>query len=160
VSDENGDAPYGYDPDRLEIGVGEPEEDEGDATGRAVTTRSGYRNQQDRIKAERREETIFWQGVFANPVGRRVMWDLFSAAGGSERGIFGARFAFGPAGFPDALASWHSAGERDFALRLYRACLARDLHGVHLMHEEHDPDFASFRGRKPRQGKVTDERAR
>ncbi len=84
------------------------------------------------------EETRFWQGVFADPIGRRCMWKLLS-----ESHPFEERFACGPNGFPQAEATWFHAGEQSLGLRIYQAWLAKHPLEVMEMHKEHDPRFGT-----------------
>lgn len=83
-----------------------------------------------------REVERFWQGVFANQVGRAEMWQILQQAG-----TFDDRFGVGPNGFPQPEASWFHMGARSLGLRLFQSwqALARD--GVFLMQDENDPRF-------------------
>ena len=87
-------------------------------------------------KILQREEDRFWQGVFADEIGRRCMWKLLQ-----EGHPFEERFACGPNGFPQTEATWFHAGEQALALRVYQTWLSRFPNEVMQMHREHDPRF-------------------
>ena len=110
----------------------EPPEGVGDAADETAieTVRRRQRKSKD-------EAGDFWRGVFADRVGRRVMWDLLQAAH-----TFETVFACGPNGFPQTEATWFKAGEQGFGLRLYHTWLKIDPDGVRQMHLDHNPDFA------------------
>ena len=97
-----------------------------------------------KIKEEDDTAARFWRAVFADPVGRREMWAILADAHALETD----RFATGPIGFPQDMASWHWAGERDRGLRLWRSWLRLDPDGVMLMMQEHDPAFRDMPERK------------
>lgn len=100
-----------------------------------------------REKANLAEENAqkFWQRVFADPVGRREMWNILQ-----EAHTFNERFACGPNGFPQVEATFFHAGEQAFGLRLYQSWMLMDRAGVMLMHDEHDVRFIKP---KPKRGK-------
>lgn len=83
------------------------------------------------------EIIIFWRGLLASPIGRKILWDFVAR----QCHIFEDRFMCGPGGFPDAQATWFHAGEKSVGMRLYRTLLRTDLDGVSLMHREYDSDF-------------------
>ena len=123
-------------PDELEEGEEEntppPAED---AQPNAADPKA-VREQRRRAKRADDKATDFWRRVFADPVGRREMWQLLD-----ELHTFETRFACGPNGFPQVEATWFHAGEQNFGLRLYHSWLRLDHEGVRLMHTEHDPRF-------------------
>jgi hypothetical protein len=92
-----------------------------------------------RITAALRDREIqrFWQGVFADPIGRSEIWRLLDDAG-----TFDQRFGVGPAGFPQPEASWFNMGMRALGLRLFQKWSALAREGVFLMLDEYDPRFA------------------
>lgn len=82
------------------------------------------------------EEERFWQGVFADPVGRRCMWKLLS-----EGHPFETKFACGPNGSPQAEATWFHAGEQHLTLRMYQTWFSKFPAEVMQMTVENDPRF-------------------
>jgi hypothetical protein len=99
-----------------------------------VKERAKLQQRRRRARSADVEETEFWERVFADPVGRRVMWAFLESCS-----TFGERFANGPNGFPQAEASWYRAGERDTGLRMWRSWLRAVPDGVCEMMHEHDP---------------------
>lgn len=84
-----------------------------------------------------RDVQRFWEGVFADPVGRAEMWGILQQAG-----TFDDRFGVGPNGFPQPEASWFHMGARSLGLRLFQSWVVLARVGVFLMQDEHDPRFA------------------
>lgn len=109
------------DVDEAPLDAGDPE------THRKRLTKAALRD---------RDVRRFWEGVFANPVGRAQMWEILRQAG-----TFDDRFGVGPSGFPQPEASWFHMGARSLGLRLYQSWLALAREGVCLMQDEHDPRF-------------------
>lgn len=101
-----------------------------------ANVRALRRSKRDAFERQRQAQE-FWQKVFADPVGRREMWAILEASH-----AFSERFAAGPAGFPDPLATWFHAGEQALGHRLYLTWMQLDRAGVLLMQDEHDPRFA------------------
>ncbi len=99
-----------------------------------VQERAKLRQKRQKARSADVEEAEFWAGVFADPVGRRVMWAFLESCS-----TFGERFANGPNGFPQAEASWYHAGERDTGLRMWRSWLRVVPNGVTEMMRENDP---------------------
>mgnify|MGYP001614381188 FL=1 len=98
--------------------------------------RVGLQKKRQRARRADEEAAEFWGRVFADPVGRREMWALLQNAH-----TFEERFACGPNGFPQDLATWYQSGERDVGLRLWRSWLRLVPEGVNLMMSECDPLF-------------------
>lgn len=94
------------------------------------------RKRERRKKREARESEEFWKAVFATPIGRREMYRILA-----EAGTFEQRFAVGPTGFPDALASWYHRGAHDFGQRVYQGWLMRMPQEVVHMRAENDPNL-------------------
>ena len=103
------------------------------------------KKQNTRTKIHEREARTFWKSVFATEVGRREMWRLIQASHAFEE-----RFACGPTGFPDPLATWFQAGEQALGQRIYDSWTIFDHEGVFLMRAEHDPRFAAIKPPKAR----------
>ena len=114
----------------------DPEDDVADDRAEATSKPETPKQQEARIKFEREEGRLFWQQVFALPVGRREMWEILKSAHAFEE-----RFACGPNGFPQPEATWFHAGEQAFGQRLYHSWLALEPQGVTAMLFEHDPRF-------------------
>jgi hypothetical protein len=95
-----------------------------------------HRKKATKVALRHREVERFWQGVFANPVGRAEMWQILQQAG-----TFDDRFGVGPNGFPQPEASWFHMGARSLGLRLFQSWSAIAREGVFLMQDEHDPRF-------------------
>lgn len=122
----------------------EPDADEGinaeEATSLNPTvdagTKRGVRKQVLTAKRKAKDAEDFYKQVFATEVGRREMWDILMALH-----TFETRFAAGPTGFPDPLATWFSAGEQSAGQRLWKSWLKLDKDGVLLMMAEHDADL-------------------
>lgn len=100
--------------------------------------------QRKKVKEDDDTAARFWRAVFADPVGRREMWLILADCHALETD----RFATGPVGFPQDMASWHWAGARDVGLRLWRSWLRLDPDGVLKMTQEHDPAFKAAPERK------------
>jgi hypothetical protein len=98
--------------------------------------RAGLQRKRQRARRADEEAAEFWAGVFADPVGRREMWALLQNCH-----TFEERFACGPNGFPQDLATWYQSGERDVGLRLWRSWLRLAPEGVALMTAENDLAF-------------------
>ena len=100
-------------------------------------SRRVYKNRQRDQKEFEKRRLAFWQGVFADPVGRAEMWRLLAL----ECHSFEERFVCSPTGVPYPEGAWFAAGQQALGLRLYQEFLVRDAAGVMLMHAEHDPRF-------------------
>jgi hypothetical protein len=87
-----------------------------------------HRKRLTKAALHHRDVQRFWQGVFANPVGRAEMWAILQQAG-----TFDDRFGVGPNGFPQPEASWFHMGARSFGLRLFQSWQALAREGVILM---------------------------
>jgi hypothetical protein len=98
--------------------------------------RAGLQRKRQRARRADEEAAEFWRGVFADPIGRREMWALLQNCH-----TFEERFACGPNGFPQDLATWYQSGERDVGMRLWRSWLRLAPEGVALMMRESDPVF-------------------
>ena len=96
------------------------------------------RSQKIRFREKQVQE--FYQRVFADPVGRAVMWEILQACHFRE-----TKFACGPNGFPQPEATWFHAGEQAVGDRLFNTWRRHDRDGVLLMEDEHDPQFARIR---------------
>ena len=83
----------------------------------------GNKDQEDKIKIEAREASMFWRGVLADPVGRREMFKALNLAE-----AFATPFAAVGMGFPDERATWYKAGQVSIGQRFYQmlAITARD----------------------------------
>lgn len=99
-------------------------------------SRRAHRKRLTQAALRDREIQRFWEGVFADPIGRLEMWRILDDAG-----TFDQRFGIGPSGFPQAEASWFNQGMRAFGLRLWQKWTSTAREGVLLMHDEHDPRF-------------------
>ena len=88
-------------------------------------------------KFDEKREAEVWQRTLSEPVGRRAIWLLLQSA--NTFGPF--PFATGPNGFPQPEASWYTAGQRDFGLRLYHMLAKFDRIAVLQMHDENDSYF-------------------
>lgn len=91
-----------------------------------------------RRKRDAREAEEFWTAVFSTPVGRREMYRLLA-----EAGTFEVKFACGPVGFPDHLATWYHKGAHDFGQRVYQGWLLRMPQEAIRMRAENDPALAT-----------------
>jgi hypothetical protein len=94
------------------------------------------RSQKQRIAYDAEQARLFWQQVFAHPVGRREMWAILQSAH-----TFEERFACGPNGFPQPEATWFEAGVQSFGQRLQRTWMAKQPEGYLAMLFENDPQF-------------------
>lgn len=111
-----------------------------DAESRLIDTGQERQHLEERRKKIREDDDSaarFWREVFADPIGRREMWAILADSHALETD----RFATGPVGFPQDMASWHWAGARDLGLRLFRGWMRLDPDGVLKMIQEHDPAF-------------------
>lgn len=112
--------------------------------------RAELQKKRTRARNADEESAEFWRGVFADPVGRREMWALLQNAH-----TFEERFACGPNGFPQDLATWYQSGERDVGMRLWRSWLRLAPEGVMRMMTENDPAFRDApKPRRPRRVRV------
>ena len=84
----------------------------------------------------KRQVAEFYRKVFADPAGRKAMWDILDALH-----PFDIRLAVGPTGFPDPMGSFIHLAEQQAGNRLYTSWLQLDPAGVLLMQQEHDPRF-------------------
>lgn len=116
-----------------ELDASEPTTDQ--ATVDAGTKR-GVRRQTLTKKRRERDEGDFYRMVFSTTVGRRAMWDILASLH-----TFETRFAAGPTGFPDQMATWFYAGEQATGQRLFKTWFKLDRDGVMLMLEEHDAEL-------------------
>ena len=99
-------------------------------------SRRAYRKRLTKAALRDREIQRFWQGIFADPVGRAEMWGILQQAG-----TFDDRFGVGPSGFPQPEASWFHMGARSLGLRLFQTWIGHAREGVFMMQDEHDPRF-------------------
>lgn len=106
-----------------------------DTTPDAADPRGQQRIRQKK-KFQVQQSADFWQRVFSDPVGRRVMWEMLESMH-----TFETRFACTPAGFPCAEATWFQAGEHETGQRLYHTFMRHDFEGCALMLREYHPDF-------------------
>lgn len=95
------------------------------------------REQRRRKDLADKERIRFWQGVLADPVGRRELWQLI----GVEAHAFEQRFGCSPNGFPDQQATWFHLGEQMLGQRVYDSLCIIDPEGSFLMRGENDPRF-------------------
>lgn len=122
----------------------EPDADEGinaeEATSLNPTvdagTKRGVRKQVLTAKRKQVQAEDFYRQIFASEVGRREMWDILKSLG-----TFDTVFATGPNGFPNEMATWFQAGQREAGQRLWKSWLKLDKDGVLLMMTEHDADL-------------------
>ena len=131
-----------------EAGPDEVEDDDGEGVEQAAAPETP-KTKRARIKFEQEQERLFWQQVFAHPVGRRAMWGILSAAHAFEE-----RFACGPNGFPQPEATWFHAGEQALGQRLFQTWLAAEPQGVTLMLFEHDSRFPKPKPQKTDRGQA------
>lgn len=100
--------------------------------------------QQKRIRNKGKRETEearqFWTTVLADPIGRREIWRLLNDAH-----TFETRFATGPNGFPQPLATWFHAGEQAWGQRFYQTLAIHDRAGVLALHDEFDDRFGKVK---------------
>lgn len=85
---------------------------------------------------QEREDREFFRFMVSSEAGRRFMWSILN-----EAKPFEARFGAGPTGFPDNLASFYFAGEKDLGLRLYHTWCAKAPAEAMQMLIENDPRF-------------------
>jgi hypothetical protein len=95
------------------------------------------RRARDKQKREQQETDSFWRAVFADKIGRRVMWGLIR----NDCHGFSPPFACGPNGFPQPEATWFQAGQYSLGQRLYQRWMKAVPEGLKLMHAENDPAF-------------------
>ena len=75
----------------------------------------GNKDQEDKIKIEAREASMFWGAVLADPVGRREIYKALNLAE-----AFSTPFAAVGMGFPDERATWYKAGQVSIGQRFYQ----------------------------------------
>lgn len=107
-----------------------------------LSNASAQKRRRQKIRFHERQVADFYKRVFADPVGRAVMWEILQAGHFRE-----TKFACGPNGFPQPEHTWFLAGEQSYADRLFNTWRRHDRDGVLLMEDEHDPQF-SQKGRK------------
>ena len=118
----------------------DPPEDETPPDAAEESVSAADPDQQKRIR--RRRESVeekkarFWETVFADPIGRACMWEILQTASWSKD-----RFANGPAGFPDANATFFQAGQRSIGDALFYSWLKASRDGVMMMLDENDERF-------------------
>ena len=95
------------------------------------------RRQARRQRDLERERERFWVGIMGTPIGRQEIWGLLQSAH-----TFETRFAAGPTGFPDPMATMFHAGEKAWGERFYATLMKIDTAAVLLMHQEQDPRLA------------------
>lgn len=93
------------------------------------------RESRRRGKEAERDALAFWQTVFADPIGRKEMWDILEYCH-TFRMVFGCG---GRLDLPQAEASWVHAGEQSVGMHLFRQWMGRAPDNVLLMMREHDP---------------------
>ena len=113
-----------------------PDDDEPPETT-DLTDPLAQKKARNRIRREQQEAESLWRAVFANKIGRREMWRMLQ----DDCHGFSPPFACGPNGFPQVEATWLQAGQYSIGQRLYQRWLRISPQGVHLMHEENDPQF-------------------
>lgn len=101
--------------------------------------RSRKESPTDRQSREQRETDAFWRVALSDPIGRRVLWDIFCNPTGAH--AFETRFMAGPSGVPDTHAFVYERAIQDFGLRVYRNWLRLDANAVADMHRENDHSF-------------------
>jgi len=114
------------------------DDDDQPSDARAVVdagSADGVANQRKKIRNASQQANDCRRAVFAEPVGRREMYQILLAAN-----AFGTPFATA-GGFPQPEATWSNAGRRDFGLRLYHEWMLHDFDGVKAMLEENDAAF-------------------
>ena len=116
----------------FEDGTEENEEIQPNAASPAAVKR-----RQSKQKLQIRDENNFWKSVFADPIGRRAMWNLLQ-----ETKINETVFACGPNGFPQPEATWFNLGKQELGHRLLRSWTLIDRDGVFAMQDENDPAFS------------------
>jgi len=95
-----------------------------------------HESQKKRQARMEREDREFFRFMASSEAGRRFMWSILN-----EAKPFEARFGAGPTGFPDNLASFYFAGEKDLGLRLYHTWCAKAPTEAMQMLIENDPRF-------------------
>lgn len=89
---------------------------------------------------KRRRETAeaaqFWRSVFADEVGRRIMWDILK-----DSHAFETRFACAGDGSPYEAARNFQAGEAAFGFRLWKTWMKLAREGCLLMMQEFDAEI-------------------
>jgi hypothetical protein len=100
-------------------------------------TRKGHKRQIRKADLEQQEEAQFWDAVFSDRVGRRVMWKLLQ-----EHHPFETRFGAGPSGVPDEYATWFAHGQASLGMKMFQDWLIIAREGVCTMLDEHDTRFS------------------
>lgn len=112
------------------------EDQEPEATLGAAVDAKRHESAKKRQARMEREDRDFFQMMASSEAGRRFMWSILN-----EAKPFEARFGAGPTGFPDNLASFYFAGEKDLGLRLYHTwCAKAPAEAMHML-IENDPRF-------------------
>lgn len=106
-----------------------------------IGSSAGKKRRAQRQRFSEKQVQDFYARTFADPVGRKVMWEILQACHFRE-----TKFAIGPSGFPQPERTWFEAGEQAVGDRLFNTWRRLDRAGVMLMEDEHDPQFA--KGRK------------
>src|ERR1700691_2407342 len=88
-------------------------------------------------KIDDEEKRLFWQRVFADPVGRREMWEFISV----QCHGFSPPFGISNNGAPYREITWFNAGQYELGQRLYQMWLRIAGDGVLVIHDENDPNF-------------------
>lgn len=127
------------DPDDLEIADDDPIDTEQDNAAEPAQVRERQRTQAQ----INREIGNFWRKVFADPVGRKAMWDLLGTMHPFE-----TKYGVGPNGFPNDMASVAYMAEQQLGLRLFMTWQIHDMEGVSLMQREYDPRLPKPKKRK------------
>lgn len=104
----------------------------------------GYRGKQRELSIREDERKQFWNTVLSSDVGRREIWGLLRDSHFDED-----RFAAGPSGVPDPLASWLHRGEQAFGYRLFLTFMRYARTGTLQMLEEHDVRLQAFDQKPP-----------
>lgn len=87
-------------------------------------------------RREEQEAAQFWRSVFADPVGRRIMWDILR-----DSHAFDIRFATSANGAPYEAARNFQAGEAAFGFRLWKTWMKLAREGCLQMLSEFDPEL-------------------
>jgi hypothetical protein len=129
-----------------ELGDG-PEAESRDGEPDSAASPKTIRRKRINKEWSEREEQEFWRRTLRDPVGRRVMWGIFT-----ETQAFEAIHAAGPSGVPDPLATEYYRGRTTFGFALYLRLAAMDRASILLMHDENDAKFPKSKPRtaKPR----------
>lgn len=101
----------------------------------SVDTAQHKRRETKAKRKEREDREFFWM-VVSSETGRRFLHSILK-----EAHAFETRFAAGPSGVPDPLASWMHFGEQQLGQRLYQTWHLKAPEQVMLMLRENEPKY-------------------